>query len=485
MSTDRAALMTERSTSRNFLVFTLLVGTLYLSIIRCGGVYWEWLVLLALADLSQAPGKVKNGLLVFAGAACAWTLALHWVPEALQNYGQLSLFGGGCALLVVALVQALPFALLTVGTQRLGTSSRQRAAMFALMYGVCEAWWPWFAPYSVSVSLTDTFFAVVLAWVGRALFAVLLGLLAATATQMQGGRRFAWFALPLTFPHWPSGEPPSEHTVPGAIVQVPSGASTTADEGFHSYVRHTAQLVQRDQERSLIFWGERASPKRADERWHRSRVEHLISPGTALLFGATVRSPLTGEAHNSVLAVGTCEHCRYDKRLLVPFAENVPRWMSSVLAQRRDTFVPGQAKQRGVKVFGIRAGVAICYEGMFSSTYDSLARWGADFVFNPVSDKWIASASGRRGHRALARLAAAEASLPLVRLVDGGPSEVFSSTGRAIASLSTGSEGSLSVDVPRARNVREKWLLRESLRWMMLVALLVAGVHASHWRRRS
>src|SRR5690606_36178001 len=107
-----------------------------------------------------------------------------------------SLFGGGCALLVVALVQALPFALLTVGTQRLGTSSRQRAAMFALMYGVCEAWWPWFAPYSVSVSLTDTFFAVVLAWVGRALFAVLLGLLAATATQMQGGRLFAWFALP-------------------------------------------------------------------------------------------------------------------------------------------------------------------------------------------------------------------------------------------------------------------------------------------------
>ncbi len=468
--------MNERAKLWNTFVLALLVGALCLSIIRYGGVYWEWLVLLALSELSQAPRKVQNGLLVFAGAACAWTLGLHWVPGALWNYGQVTLVGGSCALLVVALTQALPFALL-IFAGRLGRSSWQRAGIFALAYGVCESWWPWFAPYSASVALVDTYGAEALAWVGRSLIAVLLAWLAVAAVQMRGLRRLALVAVPLVFPHCASGETPAVRFTPGVVVQVPSGQSTTADERFHSYARQTAQLKEHALGRRLIFWGERASPKRADEGWHRRRVEHLIQPGEALLFGATVRSMSTDNAHNSVLAVGACDPCRYDKRLLVPFAESVPAWVSIMFAQRRDAFLPGQAEHGGFEVSGIRAGIAICYEGMFPSTYDALAQWRADFVFNPVSDRWIASASGRRGHRDLARLAAAEAGLPLVRLVDGGPSEVFSASGRMLASVPIGVEKSLLVDIPSAQFVREKWLLRECLRWVLLAMLLAVGVY--------
>ena len=175
---------------------------------------------------------------------------------------------------------------------------------------------------------------------------------------------------------------------------------------------------------------------------------------------------------------------RYDKAHLVPYGEYLPmRTLLAPLGLARLVmgeidFIPGPGPRTlAVDGFG-RAGVAVCYEIIFSGQIID-QRHRPDFLFNPSNDAWFGS-WGPVQHLAQARLRAIEEGLPILRATPTGVSAVIDAHGRLLGTVAAGQEGAVEVPLPAPL---PPTLFARLGNWLALLAALALMVFAIAFRR--
>ena len=171
--------------------------------------------------------------------------------------------------------------------------------------------------------------------------------------------------------------------------------------------------------------------------------------GAPIMFGGWARAPSDreGTVSNTVFVVdeGGLRDRVYRKRRLVPATE----WIPFGIGGRG--VVPG--REPGVfEVAGVRWGVLICYESIFSAAGRDLGRAGADVILNLSNDAWYGRpGAGRLGleqHPAHVTLRAVETGLPVLRVANTGPSFLADPRGRVFDRTPLGAAAVQEVTVP-------------------------------------
>ena len=126
---------------------------------------------------------------------------------------------------------------------------------------------------------------------------------------------------------------------------------------------------------------------------------------------------------------------RYDKIHRVPYGEYVPfrrflpEWLIRAVDMGRD-LEPGSNFEPMEIVPGVRASVAVCYEGVFGYLMRDLARRGAQLFIVLSNDAWYPQSSEPEQHLANAVIRAVENGLPMIRCGNNGGSGVVTPAGR-------------------------------------------------------
>lgn len=125
---------------------------------------------------------------------------------------------------------------------------------------------------------------------------------------------------------------------------------------------------------------------------------------------------------------------RYDKRVLLPFAEYLPfSFLQSLTASYGigGFFTPGTE----AKIFACKhlVGPSICYEETFGHIMRANKLLGADVLVNLTSDVWYPNSRLAQQHFDHARLRTVENGLPLLRACNTGVTSGIDSLGRIVA----------------------------------------------------
>ena len=207
-------------------------------------------------------------------------------------------------------------------------------------------------------------------------------------------------------------------------------------------LRDLATLSEKGSSRpDLVLWPEAAAPFNFEkDPFSAAAVRRLSSKlGAPILFGAPgQRVDKEGVAFtNSAWLLSPTGKIlgRYDKRRLVPFGEYVPlrQLLPAVPALARGLAYADLSNGRGeptIRLGNDRIGLLICYEAVFEDLVRDAARKGAQVLVNLTNDAWLGRA-GALQHLAMARFAAIETRLPMVRVANRGVSALFAPSGRA------------------------------------------------------
>jgi apolipoprotein N-acyltransferase len=149
--------------------------------------------------------------------------------------------------------------------------------------------------------------------------------------------------------------------------------------------------------------------------------------------------------HNSVFVLSPSEGIldRYDKAVLVPFAEYVPLRavfgslgaVATSLADMADsTPGPGERTLGGLERFGPERAPTglICYELVYPSLVRQAVRGGARLLLNLTNDAWYGRSSAPIQFLAIAQLRSAEHGLPMLRVANTGVSAVIDAGGAVL-----------------------------------------------------
>jgi len=165
---------------------------------------------------------------------------------------------------------------------------------------------------------------------------------------------------------------------------------------------------------------------------YRQQVSQL---GMPMLIG-TLDFTLTGEMTNSALLIRENGRFggKYDKFHRVPYGEYVPfrnmipESLVKAFDMGRDLAAGEELKPLTV-TDDIRAGTAVCYEGVFSYVAAGFARNGANVLAAISNDVWYPESSEPEQHLANAVMRCVETGLPMVRCGNNGGSGVVSAKG--------------------------------------------------------
>src|SRR5262249_43993520 len=166
----------------------------------------------------------------------------------------------------------------------------------------------------------------------------------------------------------------------------------------------------------------------------------LAGSGARLLLGAprtVALGPGSAAVRNSAFLVDATGTLRatYDKMHLVPFGET-STWLLPAALQRRlgvpDDYSAGDAATL-FDVDGARAGVLICWEGIYAEAARALARAGATLLVNLSNDDWFGGHAAAEQHFRATLLRAVETRRPLVRATNSGVTALVDARGIVIA----------------------------------------------------
>ena len=152
---------------------------------------------------------------------------------------------------------------------------------------------------------------------------------------------------------------------------------------------------------------------------------------------------------------------RYDKKVLVPFGEYVPRWarfaFTDSLVREVGAFTPGENPL--VLPARVPIGVAICFEVVFPDLAAAEVRAGSEIMTTLTNDGWYGLSWAPKQHFAQGRLRAAETQRWFVRAALTGISGFIDPFGQVEASLGVGETGLLTEVVQPMRGLgpRARW----------------------------
>ncbi len=176
---------------------------------------------------------------------------------------------------------------------------------------------------------------------------------------------------------------------------------------------------------------------------------------------------------------------RYDKNLLIPFAEFVPLGsLLPSLAQRAPSagqFIPGQAKQ-ALQLGPWRIATPICYEAIRPDFVRALMEaTDAQLLVSLANDGWFGASAGPRLHLGLARLRAIEHRRYLIRATNSGISAIIDPHGRILSRTGQLEEASLRGDV---HPLESKTLYRNFGDWPGPVTAILLALFFVRRRKR-
>jgi apolipoprotein N-acyltransferase len=254
-------------------------------------------------------------------------------------------------------------------------------------------------------------------------------------------------------------------------------------------------------EPDLIVWPESAHP---DPIYHWTEVPETFEAPvpqmlarlleTSILFGVEyvpVRTQDDFDVYNAALAVhpdGTLDPVWTAKVYLVPFTETIPlepvlgpilkdaegewRWMAG-------GFAPGPSATV-VPVAGARAGVLVCYEGLFWELPRGLRNAGADLQVVITNDAWFGRTFFQDYIADALRMRSIESRTSFVRAANTGISGFVDPRGRYLQRSGIFEEAVLTADVPLTsrRTVYDRtgdfvaWIAIGGLVFLVLVAVV-------------
>ncbi len=331
---------------------------------------------------------------------------------------------------------------------------------------------------------------------GRAL-AVLAG---AMAILLAGGMYHSDLVA-LSGPKTPT---PAITVVQPLILQDELNDPNQYEAQFSRLARLSQPLISDKGKPRLIFWPESGLPDYLEDGYPpsyyhdttfagdpeaaRLRIARVIGPKAILMTGAVdleIEKRRAVGARNSVTMIDDTGNIRgtYAKAHLVPYGEYLPMrdWLEPIGLSRLVAgsleFWPGPGPQSvDVPGFGLKAGMQICYEIIFSGQVVDAAN-RPDFLFNPSNDGWF-GAFGPPQHLAQARMRAIEEGLPVIRSTTTGISAIVAADGTVLARLDRGVEGRIDRTLPRpfAPTLFAQTGNTLTLIWAALVlALITAG----------
>jgi len=277
---------------------------------------------------------------------------------------------------------------------------------------------------------------------------------------------------------------------PVAVVQgnVDLGAQWQPEmygENLEAYLRLTDDALARRPAR-LVVWPENALTFfLEDERAYRIAIARVLAANGAdqLLTGGprTVRdeggvarylnAAFVLDARGEIGAV-------YEKRHLVPFAENFPLPALDVLRRRFGRvreFVAGTRQDPLPTVAG-DAGILICNEAFYGEVAAERVRRGATVLVNLTNDGWV----GEEGYAAIAfamsRLRAVETRRWLVRSSTSGPSAVIDPYGRVTAAAALDTRAVLDATVAARAGETPYTRAGDAFGWACTLVAMAAAV---------
>jgi apolipoprotein N-acyltransferase len=235
----------------------------------------------------------------------------------------------------------------------------------------------------------------------------------------------------------PRLEPPNATlrvlAVQGNIPQCREWTEAQFSEALEVYTGLTL-LATAASRADLVVWPESAVPAPLTYEPFKARLAQVLPEvRTPLLIGAIDSRPLPGARwtggdwepplldFNSALLIAPDGQIveSYDKIHRVPFGEYVPLgrylpWLVQWIGMGRD-LVPGSEFTVFDLGKGVRAGVNICFEDVFSEISREFVRRGANVLVTVTNDAWYAESAGSRQHLLHAVFRAAENRRPLLR----------------------------------------------------------------------
>ncbi len=188
----------------------------------------------------------------------------------------------------------------------------------------------------------------------------------------------------------------------------------------------------------VIIWPETAVPfyfQNIDDR-HREIIEIARVTKSNLIIGAPAYEKAEGgyRYYNRAYVVDSegAITKKYDKVHLVPFGEYVPLqkilYFASKLVEGAGNFTPG-LEFAPIEIEGNKAGILICYEGIFPEISRDYCKKGAEFLINLTNDAWYGKTSAPYQHLSMLTLRAVENRVYIARAANTGISAIINPFG--------------------------------------------------------
>lgn len=230
----------------------------------------------------------------------------------------------------------------------------------------------------------------------------------------------------------------------------------------------------------LALWPESALGGTPVDRLELEQIRTRLPRRVDLLFGGDLRQP--GGLRNAAWLLSAGESLRYDKQILVPFGESLPKILRGWLP---GPLVGGESYRagEGVRVLpwrGTQLGLAICFEGILPAHMLALAREGAGATAVLANLLWLPPYA-RTHFRQLLALRNLESGVPILLAAHGSAGALFEQ-GRADPQLPPAAmQASLRVLVQPAAHPAPwvRWgtlLLATTLLGLWLGGSMVAGI---------
>ncbi len=176
----------------------------------------------------------------------------------------------------------------------------------------------------------------------------------------------------------------------------------------------------------------------------------------------------------------------FKKSHLVPFSEYVPRFFKHTLGIKKiipntGSFENGQPGST-LDWDGVRAGILICFEGVFPEVTRAYAGDKADFLINLTNDAWFGASSMLHQHLAMYAFRAVESGKYLVRGANTGVTAFFSATGELYAETQPYKRTFLRANVKRLNDNTVYGVVGDLPAWGC--CLIMAAWLGLAWRRR-
>jgi apolipoprotein N-acyltransferase len=425
---------------------------------RAGGARWAWL-------LGWLAGIVH------------WALATNWVLDVMHHYGGLPWLGALGALVAMAAILGLFWALVVGLTSMVAPT--WRIWFLPCVWVAADSLrrfqptqFPWndvaavFSHSPDALASVPIWGAAGLSWAVVAIGAGLWGLMRRDRRSSAAALVIAAVGCLVTFSVLAPGFDAAGRPVRVAVIQ----PGTTLDEKWdpdqwEAIIGRVWNLTRQaaDAGARIVLWPESAVPFQIDtDAAYRLIVTELAAElDIEIVLNSIGVNPDGGSANSAYLVTGAgISPVRYDKIHLVPFGEYVPPWAELItteaLVREVGRFEPGEAVSP--LPAAVPLGVAICFEVVFPGHAAAATRAGAELLVTITNDGWYGFSWAPDQHIAQIPLRAAETRRWFARAALTGISGFVDPYGRAVSRLEIGSQGVLVADLhpsgaltPRAR----------------------------------